>query len=156
MQLYLGIVLAAVTFITGTFSYFQEGKAASLMAQFSKLLASAVQCQTDESYNAEKDTWVGDAGLQFDPVMLCRGDIVRLKGGDKVPADIRILEADDFKVDNSPLTGEPDALLRTPKNTFDGDAPQDVTNVIFFGTDVKEGTATGVVIRTGDDTYIGR
>lgn len=42
------------------------------------------------------------------------GDLVEVKLGDKIPADIRIISSDEMKVDNSSLTGESEALLRTP------------------------------------------
>jgi len=98
--------------------------------------------------------WIADGGAEFNPVHLVRGDIVMLKPGDKVPADCRVLEASDFKVDNSPLTGEPDALERGPKNSIKDE--KEAKNIIFFGTDVKNGTCTAVVLRIGDDTFIGK
>ena len=42
------------------------------------------------------------------------GDLIEVKLGDKIPADIRIISSDEMKVDNSSLTGESEALLRTP------------------------------------------
>ncbi len=45
---------------------------------------------------------------------LVRGDIVQVNSGEKVPADIRIISSNEMKVDNSPLTGEVEPLLRTP------------------------------------------
>jgi sodium/potassium-transporting ATPase subunit alpha len=157
-NLYLGIVLAVVVFVTGVFTYMQDAKSASLMAQFSKLMAQAIQVRTDKSLKPPRDgaepEWIADGGAEFNPVHLVRGDIVMLKPGDKVPADCRVLEASDFKVDNSPLTGEPDALERGPKNTIKDE--KEAKNVIFFGTDVKNGTCTAVVLRIGDDTFIGK
>jgi sodium/potassium-transporting ATPase subunit alpha len=155
-NLYLGIVLAAVVFITGVFSYMQDAKSASLMAQFSKLLAQKIHTRTDRSYNAKAGEWFDDAqGVAFDPTFLARGDIVMLKAGDNVPADVRVLEANDFRVDNSPLTGEPDALERTADDCAVDD-PKEATNLVFYGTAVKQGKCVGVVTSIGDDTFIGR
>ncbi len=46
---------------------------------------------------------------------LVRGDIVQVNSGEKVPADIRIISSNEMKVDNSPLTGEVEPLLRSPE-----------------------------------------
>lgn len=82
------------------------------------------------------------------------GDIVEVTTGNKIPGDIRILESQEMKVDNSSLTGESDPLLRTPECTHP-DHPLETMNLAFFGTTCKEGTAKGVVISTGDNTVIG-
>jgi ATPase, P-type (transporting), HAD superfamily, subfamily IC len=60
-----------------------------------------------------------------------------------------------MKVDNSSLTGESDALLRTPECT-NKENPLETANLAFFGTSCKEGTARGVVIQIGDKTIIGQ
>jgi sodium/potassium-transporting ATPase subunit alpha len=73
-----------------------------------------------------------------------RGDVVFLKAGDRIPADIRILESNEMKVDNSSLTGESDPLLRMVECTNDN--PLETANLAFFGTLCKEGEATGMVV----------
>ena len=87
-------------------------------------------------------------------VDIVRGDIVQVTAGDTMPADIVIIEAQSFKVDNSSLTGESEAQIRTPK--FTSDNPLESKNLAFFSTNVMQGTAVGVVIYTGDNTIIGR
>lgn len=82
------------------------------------------------------------------------GDIVDVKFGDRVPADIRILEARSLKVDNSSLTGESEPQIRTTEFTHDN--PLETRNLAFFSTNVVEGTCRGVVIATGDETVMGR
>lgn len=148
-NLYLGIVLSSVVLITGIFSYYQDSKSASLMAQFSKMMAQQV--------------WIKDPALhgkggglrQIDSAELVRGDIVQLNSGDKVPADIRVVEATDLKVNNAPLTGEPDALERTAECT-NKEKPQETENLCFFGTNVETGTGFGYVRAIADDTFIGK
>ncbi len=83
------------------------------------------------------------------------GDIVELKGGDRVPADIRILFSQEMRVDNSSLTGESDPLLRTVECTHK-ENPLETDNLAFFGTLVKEGIGKGIVIQIGDNTVIGQ
>ena len=65
------------------------------------------------------------------------GDIVDVKFGDRVPADIRIIESRGFKVDNSSLTGESDALSRSPECTHNN--PLETKNLAFFSTNAVEG-----------------
>lgn len=63
---------------------------------------------------------------------------MELKMGEKVPADVRIITSQELKVDNSPLTGECEPLLRKPECTHP-DHPLETANLCFFGTLIKEG-----------------
>ncbi|XP_015683861.1 sodium/potassium-transporting ATPase subunit alpha-3 [Protobothrops mucrosquamatus] len=82
------------------------------------------------------------------------GDLVEVKGGDRVPADLRIISAHGCKVDNSSLTGESEPQTRSPDCTHDN--PLETRNITFFSTNCVEGTARGVIIATGDRTVMGR
>lgn len=65
------------------------------------------------------------------------GDLVEVKFGDRVPADIRVLKAQGFKVDNSSLTGESEPQSRAPE--FTNDNPLETKNLAFFSTFAVEG-----------------
>ena len=80
--------------------------------------------------------------------------LVSLLGGDRVPADIRIIKAHSCKVDNSSLTGESEPQTRSPDLTNEN--PLETRNLAFFSTNCVEGTAQGIVINTGDRTIMGR
>ena len=141
-NLWLGIVLVVVVFVTGCFSYMQASNAANLMDDFKNFIppkASVIRDGTEK---------------RIESVNLVVGDIVNLKGGDAVPADIIILECTEMKVNNASLTGESEDLLRLAdkreKNIFES------PNVAFFGTMCTGGTGKGVVFKTGDNTVIGR
>jgi sodium/potassium-transporting ATPase subunit alpha len=82
------------------------------------------------------------------------GDVVEVKFGDRVPADVRVVAAHGFKVDNSSLTGESEPQSRSPEMTNEN--PLETRNLAFFSTNAVEGTATGLVIFTGDRTVMGR
>uniref|UniRef100_A0A668VWX3 Sodium/potassium-transporting ATPase subunit alpha n=1 Tax=Oreochromis aureus TaxID=47969 RepID=A0A668VWX3_OREAU len=82
------------------------------------------------------------------------GDLVEVKGGDRIPADLRIISAHGCKVDNSSLTGESEPQTRSPE--FSNENPLETRNIAFFSTNCVEGTARGVVINTGDNTIMGR
>lgn len=82
------------------------------------------------------------------------GDYVYVRIGDRVPADIRIVKADSLKVDNSSLTGEAEPQSRSAECTHEN--PLETKNIAFFSTFAVEGSGEGIVIRTGDNTAMGR
>merc|ERR1719383_906703 len=141
-NLYLGIVLSAVVIVTGIFGYYQESKSSKIMETFKNLVPSQCLVLREGEFRSTK---VDD---------LVVGDIVSVKSGDRIPADIRIITSSNFKVDNSSLTGESGPQLRT--NEFTDENPMETKNVAFFSTYAVEGSAKGVVIQTGDRTAMGR
>ncbi|MFI9062551.1 hypothetical protein ACIGQE_11825 [Streptomyces sp. NPDC053429] len=91
------------------------------------------------------------------------GDVVKLAAGDLVPADLLRLASKDLMVAQAALTGKslPVAKADTPARAGDaarrdgsGD-PAEAGNLVLTGTSVTSGTATGVVVATGADTYLG-
>uniref|UniRef100_A0A3P8Y5G6 Sodium/potassium-transporting ATPase subunit alpha n=1 Tax=Esox lucius TaxID=8010 RepID=A0A3P8Y5G6_ESOLU len=141
-NLYLGVVLSAVVIITGCFSYYQEAKSSRIMDSFKNMVpqqALVIREGEKMTINAE---------------LVVRGDLVEIKGGDRIPADLRIVSAAGCKVDNSSLTGESEPQTRTPEFTHDN--PLETRNIAFFSTNCVEGTAHGVVVGTGDRTVMGR
>merc|ERR1711981_75809 len=141
-NLYLGIVLSAVVTVTGVFSYYQEAKSAKIMESFKNLVPQYAVVRR----NGEKIT--------VKAVELTLGDIVDIKFGDRVPADLRVIEARGFKVDNSSLTGESEPQTRTPE--FTNENPLETRNLAFFSTNAVEGTCIGMVVNIGDNTVMGR
>ncbi len=79
---------------------------------------------------------------------------MRIKLGDKIPADVRLVRTSQLRVDNSSLTGESDPLTRSVHMTSDD--PLETANLSFFGCLAVDGTAEGIVIATGSDTVFGR
>ncbi|WP_326790204.1 cation-translocating P-type ATPase [Streptomyces sp. NBC_00151] len=86
---------------------------------------------------------------------LVAGDVVVLEAGDAVPADCRLVEAQEAAVNNAALTGESDPVTRI---TAAGPAgpPLESRNCVFMGTDLVAGTGKAVVFATGTDTEFGR
>jgi Mg2+-importing ATPase len=88
--------------------------------------------------------------------MLVPGDIIRLGAGDMVPADVRVLTAKDLFLNQAALTGESMPVERdAAPASGEMRNPLELTNICFLGSDVESGTATAVVIHTGDKTYFG-
>ena len=141
-NLWLAIVLAFVVFITGCFQYYQEFKSGKIMDSFKNMLPE----QTLVFRDGQRHT--------ISAKSLVLGDLVQIDIGSRIPADMRIIKCSGLKVDNSSLTGEAEALSRSPELTHDN--PLETKNLIFFGTYAVEGSAIGVVIRTGDNTAMGR
>uniref|UniRef100_A0A669BA33 Uncharacterized protein n=1 Tax=Oreochromis niloticus TaxID=8128 RepID=A0A669BA33_ORENI len=128
--------------ITACFSYYQEAKSSRIMDSFKNMVpqqALVIRDGEKKSINTEE-------------VVL--GDLVEVKGGDRIPADLRIISAHGCKVDNSSLTGESEPQTRSPE--FSNENPLETRNIAFFSTNCVEGTARGVVINTGDNTIMGR
>lgn len=141
-NLYLGIVLTAVVVVTGIFSYYQESKSSKIMESFKNMVPQYALAIRD----GEKLTLKAEE--------LTMGDVIEVKFGDRIPADIRVVEARGFKVDNSSLTGESEPQSRNPEFTHEN--PLETKNLAFFSTNAVEGTAKGVVVNIGDNTVMGR
>uniref|UniRef100_A0A6I8N4R1 Sodium/potassium-transporting ATPase subunit alpha n=1 Tax=Ornithorhynchus anatinus TaxID=9258 RepID=A0A6I8N4R1_ORNAN len=141
-NLYLGVVLSAVVIITGCFSYYQEAKSSKIMESFKNMVPQ----QALVIRNGEK--------LSINAEEVVVGDLVEVKGGDRIPADLRIISANGCKVDNSSLTGESEPQTRSPD--FTNENPLETRNIAFFSTNCVEGTARGIVVYTGDRTVMGR
>merc|ERR1719412_2290388 len=92
--------------------------------------------------------------IQLKVEHLTLGDIIDIKFGDRVPADMRIIESRGFKVDNSSLTGEAEPQSRNTEFTHEN--PLETKNLAFFSTNAVEGTAKGIVVSIGDYTVMGR
>ena len=88
---------------------------------------------------------------------LVPGDIVRVRVGDKVPADVRLveLETTSVRTDEGALTGESETVLKTTEPVAKSARIQDKKNMLFSGTTVSNGTCVGVVVATGMSTEIG-
>ncbi|XP_050675419.1 sodium/potassium-transporting ATPase subunit alpha-like [Leptidea sinapis] len=142
-NLYLGCVLVAVDIICGLFSFFQNYKSSKIMKTFNSMIPMNTNCVRDGVLNTA--TPVRD---------LVKGDVVYVKAGDVIPADIRVIDSKGFKVDNSSLTGESIAVPRS--NTEGKPNILESQNVAFFSALCVEGWALGVVICCGDLTALGR
>ncbi len=123
---------------------FQEGRAEKALDSIKGLLALTADTKRDGN-------WV-----TVDAETLVPGDVVRVRSGDRIPADMRLLECVNLQVDESILTGESDAAVKQLE-AVEPDAPVgDRTNMLHSGTLVVSGTGVAVVSATGSRTEIGR
>jgi len=85
------------------------------------------------------------------------GDIIVISEGDRVPADARLIRAEDLLVDESPLTGESEPVRKNPDIVLDPDTPiPDRVNMLFMGTHAISGKALAVVVATGMRSELGK
>ena len=87
--------------------------------------------------------------------LLVPGDIVMLSAGDMIPADCRVMLAKDLFVSQSAMTGESLPVEKFPDASAQAEGALEMANLVFMGTNVVSGSATVVVLNTGNGTYFG-
>ncbi|TVQ29124.1 MAG: HAD family hydrolase, partial [Spirochaetaceae bacterium] len=97
----------------------------------------------------------GGSWSTIDAADLVPGDIVALKSGDKVPADMRLVSVKNLRAEESALTGESDEVEKTTDSAADDAVIGDQKGMVFSGTTITYGEATGVVVATGTNTQLG-
>jgi magnesium-transporting ATPase (P-type) len=136
----IGLVIIANAFI----GYFQEESADNALAKISELLIASNYVYRDGNK------------LELDSRELVPGDLVQLEAGDRVPADMRLLNADNLSVQESVLTGETNSVEKTEDPLTADDIPlAERTNMVFASTAVTTGSGLGIVVATAKDTEIG-
>ncbi|KAL0947648.1 hypothetical protein HGRIS_013735 [Hohenbuehelia grisea] len=141
---YLGGILIAVAFINAFIEFYQLQKSAAIIASFLAMIPPS--CRV-----------VREGELTTIPAAdLVKGDVVLLRSGDKTPADLVLFAATDLKVDNSSLTGESEPQERGPCVYGSQGRTVEAENIVFNSTLIVNGEAWGVVVRTGDSTFIGQ
>ncbi|NLL01848.1 MAG: HAD-IC family P-type ATPase [Mollicutes bacterium] len=93
---------------------------------------------------------------EIDSSLLVPGDIVYLSQGDKIGADIRLIEENNLQVDESLLTGESLPVMKTIEVDKDLNENDFMKNIVYAGTTIIKGRGIGVVISTGINTTIGK
>lgn len=136
-------VILAVVLVNAAVGFIQEGKAEQ--ALLSILLMTKTRSQVLR--NGIRTT--------IDSSELVPGDIVFLEAGDRVSADMRLLQAKELRCDESALTGESQAVDKQT-GTLPPQTPlAERTNLVFMGTMVRTGTARAIVTHTGLRTQLG-
>ncbi|SJZ40511.1 Ca2+-transporting ATPase [Selenihalanaerobacter shriftii] len=138
------IVMLAIVIINVVIGFFQEFKAEKIMSSLKKLIQSPAKVYRDEGIKelAQKN--------------LVPGDIISLEEGDKIPADIRIIESNNLRVNEVSLTGESVPQEKQVNQINEETALADRINMAYMGTNVAAGSAKGVVVSTGTDTEMGK
>ena len=138
-----GIIFGVVV-LNALLGFIQEGKAEKALDSIRNMLS------------AEARTVRGGETRMIPAEQLVPGDVVVLESGDKIPADLRLIDAKNLRTEEAALTGESVPADKgadvAPANATVGDRE----NMAFSGTMVVSGRATGVVVATGSETELGR
>ena len=138
-----GVILAVVLANT-VIGFFQEGKAESALDAIRNMLSHTAAVLRDGRRR------------EIPAEELVPGDIVFLASGDKVPADLRLVEARSLRVDEAALTGESVAVEKDIAPVAEAAPIGDRRPMAYSGTLVTYGQAKGLVTATGEGTEIGR
>ena len=138
-----GVILGVVC-INAIIGFLQEGKAEEALQGIRKMLSVKAHVRRDGQWG------------EIDAGTLVPGDIVRLRSGDRVPADLRLLEAANLRIEESALTGEsvPSSKRIDPADEDAGIGDRHC--LAYSGTMVTAGQGVGVVSATGPNTELGR
>jgi magnesium-transporting ATPase (P-type) len=137
------LVILGVAVVNSLIGHIQENNAEKSLQSIRNMLASEAVVIRDGSHETIPTT------------DLVPGDIVVLRAGDRIPADLRVMEAHNLRVEEAILTGE-STVVDKHANALEGELSLgDRTNLLFSGTTISAGGGTGVVIATGADTELG-
>ncbi len=137
-------VIVAVVVINAIIGFIQEGKAEKAMEAIRNMLSG----QASVLRNGKREVVPAD--------LLVPGDIVFLQSGDRVPADLRLIQCRDLRIDESALTGESIPVEKNSSALSSDTLLGDQLCMGFSGTLVTYGQGKGVVIGIGSSTEIGK
>ncbi len=137
-------VILGVVIINAIVGHIQEDKAQKALDSVRNLLS----LKADVVRNGRRQEIAAEN--------LVPGDVVFLKAGNKVPADIRLISVSRFEVDESSLTGESVVVSKTTQPVLAGTVLGERECMAYAGTTVRTGDATGIVVATAVDTEVGK
>ncbi len=139
------IVIIAIVIVNAVLGVVQEGKAEKAMEALKKMSAPNAKVLRDER-------------IETVPAKnLVPGDVVFIEAGDSIPADMRLIESSNLKVEEASLTGESVPSEKDASKAFDTEVSiGDRLNMAYMSTIVTYGRGKGIVVNTGTNTEIGR
>ncbi|MGW5938167.1 magnesium-translocating P-type ATPase [Streptomyces celluloflavus] len=148
------VILSVMIGVSGLLRFWQEFRSTKSAEALKALVTTTTAVQRRDDTGSKATT------EEVPMEQVVPGDLVRLAAGDMVPADLRLLTAKDLMVSQAALSGESLPVTKADTRADDlgqhetGD-PVEADNLCLMGTSVTSGTATGVVVATGADTYFG-
>ncbi len=138
-------VILAIVILNAILGVYQEGKADQALAALKKMSSPQTKVVRD-----------GEV-VMVDSENIVEGDIISIDAGDAISADIRLLSSNSLKAEEASLTGESVAVDKDADLILGEDCSLgDRKNMLFMGTSVTYGRATGVVVGTGKNTELGK
>ncbi|EXX85099.1 hypothetical protein BG53_09600, partial [Paenibacillus darwinianus] len=139
------VTIVAIIVINGILGFVQEYRAEQSLRSLKALSAPTARVVRDGKVT------------EVPAALLVPGDIVLIESGDRIPADIRLLETNGLYAEESALTGESVPASKHTSTIAEVDLPAgDMKNIGFMGTMVTRGTGRGIVVRTGMGTEMGK
>lgn len=140
-----GSILLAIVLVNAIIGFYEEWKSENILASLKSLVVD--KCNVIR----------GGKIIEIVAVDLVPGDLVKLSEGDGIPADIRLIESNEFSTNEFILTGESLPANKDSQFTADKSLPfNEIKNCVYMGTTVALGDATGIVYATGIQTEIGK
>jgi len=136
-------VISAVILLNAVFGFVQEYKAEKAISALRSMIVPTARVYREGEL------------LKISAEKIVPGDVVLLEEGDRVPADMRLFEVKEFRVNEAPLTGESVPVYKNTEKLGEGVQLVDRRNMAWMGTFVAGGKAKGMVTSTGDDTFFG-
>jgi magnesium-transporting ATPase (P-type) len=137
-------IILGVVVINALLGFIQEGKAEKALDSIRHMLS------------AEARAIRGGQTRLLPAEELVPGDVVLLESGDKIPADLRLIEVKNLRTEEAALTGESVPIDKTTESVAENATVGDRQGMAFSGTLVASGRGTGVVVATGPSTELGR
>lgn len=141
-HLEVGVIFSLVM-LSVILGFFQEYRAEMALEKLAEYISRKSRVKRDGKW------------IEVDSEKLVVGDLVEIRIGDIVPADLRLIELDGLSVNESTLTGESMPVSKTV-DKIRGAEPQHPKNMAFMGTSVAEGIGKGIVVSTGSATLLGK
>lgn len=139
------IIILTIIIINAFIGFLQEYRAEKAMESLKKMSSNRALVFRDQKI------------VQINATELVPGDIIKLEAGDVIPADVRLIQVNALKTDESALTGESENAEKNNKVPTDEQLPLgDQHNMGFKGTFVSSGQGTAIVVGTGMNTELGR
>ena len=143
------VVIGAMVVLAITTAFVQEHRSNEAAARLRAMVHNTASVLRMPSAGA-------DPFAEIPMEQLVPGDVVRLSAGDMIPADLRLIEAKDLFINQSALTGESMPCEKSAHTAAKAcDDPFELANICFMGANVVSGYATGVILRTGANTFFG-
>nr|WSX49247.1 magnesium-translocating P-type ATPase [Streptomyces sp. NBC_00974] len=148
------IILSVMVGVSGLLRFWQEFRSGRAADALKELVTTTCAVQRRAGSGSGPTTFE----IPMDQVV--PGDVVKLAAGDLIPADLRLITSKDLMVSQAALSGESLPVAKADTRTedlgqFETTDPVEADNLCLMGTSVTSGTATGVVVATGADTYFG-
>lgn len=138
------IIIIAIAIISALIRFFQDYSVYKFNEKLKEKIKTSVNVIRDSK---EKEVKVENIVV---------GDVVKLSAGSLIPADLVIVQSKDLFVNESSFTGESVPVEKLSKNLSQKNEIFSVSNICLMNSSVVSGSATGIVIRTGANTYLGK